>query len=95
MFDKTSSICEMVRTGIPLSDIYTELDKCQLLCVSCHKLVTKIEHQSGFIRFKKQITKKFYETEDITKQEELRLQYSEKYREFMSKIYPILKEIIE
>lgn len=90
MFDKSSSICEMVRTGIIISHIYNEIDKCQLICVSCHKIITKIEHQCGFIRFKKQMTKEYNESDESIKQEILK-KYSLKYNTFMSKVYSILK----
>jgi len=90
MFDKTSSICEMVRTGITILDIYNEIDKCQLICISCHKIITKIEHQCGFIRFKKQMTKDYNESDELIKQEILK-KYSLKYNTFMSKVYSILK----
>lgn len=55
MLNKSESICEMVKTGAPMDDIYREMDKCQLLCISCHKIVTKMEHLCGFVRLKKQI----------------------------------------
>lgn len=92
MFDKTSSICEMISTGVPIEDIYNEINKCQLLCISCHKMVTKIENQIGFIRFKKQITKDYNDTNDIIQKEELKKEYSKIYNEFMNKVYAILKE---
>jgi len=90
MFDKSSSICEMIRTGIMISDIYKEIDKCQLICISCHKIITKIEHQCGFIRFKKQMTKDYNEADEIIK-EEIIQKYSLKYNMLMSKVYSILK----
>ena len=90
MFDKSGSICEMVRTGIMISDIYKEIDKCQLICISCHKIITKIEHQCGFIRFKKQITKDYNESDEIIKEEIIK-KYSLKYNMFMSKVYSLLK----
>jgi len=90
MFDKSNSICEMVRTGITISDIYKEIDKCQLICISCHKIITKMEHQCGFIRFKKQMTKDYNEADEIIKEEILK-KYSLKYNMFMSKVYSLLK----
>jgi len=93
MFDKSSSICDMVRTGIIISDIYKEIDKCQLICTSCHKIITKIEHQCGFIRFKKQMTKEYDESDELIKKEIIK-KYSLKYSTFMSKVYSILKTSI-
>lgn len=94
MFNKSDSICRMVRTGEPINNIYDEIDKCQLLCASCHTLVTKIEHKSGFIRFKRQLAKEYTDTSDLIKKEELLNQYSVKYNEFMLKVYEYLKEFI-
>jgi hypothetical protein len=77
MFNKSESVCEMVRTGGQMDDIYREMDKCQLLCISCHRVVTKMEHLCGFVRLKKQM-------EDT---EEKRQEYSELYRRLMAPIY--------
>lgn len=93
MFDKGESICKMVRTGYLLEDIYKEIDKCQLLCLSCHTIITKIEHSSGFIRIKTNITKEFNKTNDKNKKEELNKYYSETYNKFMKNIYNIVKTI--
>jgi hypothetical protein len=57
MFEKSGSICSMVMTGVPLSSIYMELDVCQLLCVSCHGIVTKMERRCGFMRMKNNMTR--------------------------------------
>lgn len=92
MFDKSSSVCEMVRTGVIITDIYDEIDKCQLLCISCHKIVTKIEHLCGFIRFKRQLVKEYNDSTDVLKKESLISEYSNIYNKFMSKIYEILKD---
>lgn len=92
MFNKNDSICKMVRTGENIDDIYKEIDKCQLLCISCHTLITKIEHKCGFIRFKQQLTRDYSTTSDLIKKEELLNQYSKKYSEFMSKVYEMIKE---
>jgi hypothetical protein len=81
MFNKSESICEMVRSGCPVEDIYHEIDKCQLLCVSCHKLITKMEHLCGFVRLKKQM-------EDTEQDREA---CSAVYQTLMRKIYDALK----
>ena len=81
MFNKSESIYEMVRTGQPVDDIYREIDKCQLLCISCHKVVTKMEHLCGFVRLKKQM-------EDT---EENREANSAVYQELMKKIYDVIQ----
>ena len=70
----------MVKSGAPMDDIYREMDKCQLLCISCHKIVTKMEHQCGFVRLKKQM-------EDT---EEKRQEYSAIYQRLMTPIYHVI-----
>ena len=93
MFDKSDSICRMVKSGESLENIYNEIDKCQLLCVSCHTVVTKLEHMCGFIRIKRNITKEFNETNDENKKEILIKQYSEVYNNFMNNAYNIIRKI--
>jgi hypothetical protein len=87
MFDKSDSICKLVREGVNIDDIYKEIDKCQLLCVSCHSVVTKVELMCGFTRIKRQMTKEFNETEDEEKRNKLISEYSELYNKFMSEVY--------
>lgn len=87
MFDKSDSICKMVREGVNIDNIYKEIDKCQLLCISCHSVVTKVELMCGFTRIKRQMTKEFNETEDEEKRNKLISEYSELYNKFMSEAY--------
>jgi hypothetical protein len=91
MFDKTDSICKMVREGANIEDIYKEIDKCQLLCISCHSVVTKVEIMCGFIRIKRQMTKEFSETDDEEKRDKLINEYSELYNKFMSEAYNYIR----
>lgn len=58
MFDKEKSICSMVNDGYEIDDIYKEIDKCQILCISCHHKITDIERKLGFIRAKQTLTRK-------------------------------------
>ena len=53
MFDKMGSVGNMIWTGANIDKIKEEIHKCQLLCVSCHSLVTYYEHKLGFIDKKK------------------------------------------
>lgn len=94
MFDKIDSICKMVSNGTDLIDIYQEINKCQLLCISCHTVVTKIEVLCGFNRVKRQITKEYNETNDESIKETLMKKYSKLYSEFMSGVYKQIREII-
>ena len=68
MFDKGNSICSMVNEGNIIDDIYIELDKCQILCLSCHHIVTDIENNLVFTRIKQNLTRKLNNFE-ITEEE--------------------------
>ena len=58
MFDKNDNICSMVGRGSTLEEIIDEIKKCQLICISCHNIITTIEKQLGYHRLKSNITKK-------------------------------------
>ena len=53
MFDKNGSVGNMIWTGMNIDKIKEEIDKCQLLCISCHSLVTYYEVKLGFTAKKK------------------------------------------
>jgi len=52
MFDKNESVISMISRGDAIDDIKAEVDKCQLLCVDCHMLVTGAERDCKFIQAK-------------------------------------------
>jgi len=52
MFDKDNSIYSMINEGINIEEIYKEIDKCQILCLRCHHIVTKLENKLGFTKMK-------------------------------------------
>jgi len=53
MFDKAGSVGNMIWNGANIEKIKEEIHKCQLLCISCHSLVTYYEQKLGFIDKKK------------------------------------------
>ena len=57
MFNKSDSICNMVNEGTNIDLIYEELDKCQILCINCHHIITYIENKYPFTRIKQNLTK--------------------------------------
>lgn len=63
MFDKNNSICAMVNTGENLKNIFKELHKCQVLCLTCHHMVTDIENKLLFTRIKSLLTRKLNNNE--------------------------------
>lgn len=92
MFNKYKSICSMVNEGAKTDEIYLEIDKCQILCLSCHHIVTDIERKLDFTRIKNALTRKLNQTE-ITEEEykEQTIYYQTVYEEKMKYIYDELK----
>ena len=93
MFDKVDSICCMVDRGDDMKDIILELDKCQILCLPCHHIVTTIEQRLGFTRIKSGLTRKHNngEISDETYNSEKK-RYQELYDLKIKSIYEELKE---
>jgi hypothetical protein len=93
MFDKDKSIFTMVNEGINIEEIYYEIDKCQILCISCHHIVTDIERKLGFTQIKQYLTRNINNNE-ITKEEYNieTIYYQKIYQEKMKNIYTILKQ---
>jgi len=92
MFNKNDSICRMVNEGVNIEEIYAEIDKCQILCLSCHHIITDIEHKLGFTRIKTKLTRDLNQleiTEDIYNQQVA--YYQEIYETKMKHIYKELK----
>jgi len=80
IFDKSDNVCSMVNNKFKLNDIINEIQKCQLLCIHCHYIVTKIENYYGFICMKKR----------RSHTDKLKACYKEK----MEKVYEILKKFM-
>ena len=92
MFEKSDSICVMVQTGRLLEEIYKEIDQCQVLCVSCHRLVTELERRSGFMRLKNNMTRDYKKTEDNEQLQKEKEENMRAYSEFMTNIYSLLRQ---
>jgi len=92
MFDKDKNIYTMIREGIDIEKIYEEIDKCQILCLSCHDKVTNIEKLFGFTKMKTSLTRRL-NTNKITEEEynEYILNYQKLYEEKMKDVYAKLK----
>lgn len=89
MFSKVKSVCDLMDEGAPAEEIIAEVDKCQLLCVNCHGLVTKYEYARGFMKEKRTLNKKIARGEDVT---ELRERLYANYDAVMRKMYPLIRE---
>ena len=92
MFNKDKSICSMINEGFDIEDVYNEIDKCQILCLSCHHKVTDIERKIGFTRMKMILTKSLNQNE-ITPDEYIAqtVIYQNLYEEKMKSIYAQMK----
>jgi hypothetical protein len=95
MFNKTDCIYDMVNKGKDFEIIKDELNKCHLLCISCHSVITNIENNLLFHRIKKKINNEL-KNQEITEEEyQLKCnEYNIIYKEKMNKIYFILKNKI-
>ena len=92
MFDKNDSICCMVDRGDDMKDIFCEIDKCQIVCLPCHHIITTIEQKTGFTRIKSCLTRK-YNNGDISVEghNEEKKRYQCIYELKMKSIYEELK----
>ena len=57
MFEKSGTVGTMVRRRCTDSMLLKEIQKCQILCVDCHKVVTSYEHRCGFIKKKRALNR--------------------------------------
>lgn len=92
MFEKNNSICSMVNEGCPIDEIYTEIDLCQILCLTCHHIVTDIENKSSFTRIKQILTRKLTNNEISEEDyENEKIKYNTLYIRKMKDIYETIK----
>jgi hypothetical protein len=96
MFCKTGSVCSMVSEGVDIQQIFGEIDKCQILCLSCHHIVTDIEHKLGFTRVKQLLTRSLNQNE-MTEEEYVEQTgiYQLLYERKMLNIYGELSKICQ
>ena len=92
MFDKENGIYSMVSDGRNMEDIHKEVDKCQVLCISCHHMVTSIERKTGFMDLKRDYTAAYLKQPE---NEELNRVLQEKYHKVMTPIYVEMRQIIQ
>ncbi len=94
MFDKSGSISTMVQSGTERSDIQREISKCQIMCISCHAVVTEIERRCGFMRIKNHMTRDQKKNGAMDSEEEKREEEKrrEEYERCMRPVYDELRE---
>jgi len=91
MFDKETGIYSMVADGKNMEDIQKEIDKCQVLCISCHHMVTLIERRTGFLKLKRGYTSDYLKQ---LENEELNRVLKENYHKIMTPIYVEMRQIL-
>ncbi len=78
----------MDMVNMSLECVKAEVEKCQLLCIPCHKRVTSAERRLGFIKKQMQLGKLERRGEHVT---ELRHKYAAEYEEIMNQVYNRIK----
>ena len=53
MFNKDDNVGLMICRGAEYHTIIEEINKCQILCISCHRMVTALEAKLGFFKAKR------------------------------------------
>ena len=81
MFEKKGTVGNMLFDGVNMDTIKEEVKKCQLLCVSCHAIVTKMEVRLGFTQLK---SRRYNRKTGVRKED---------YNERMGKVYSLIKEL--
>ncbi len=101
MFDKNNSVCVMIKEGYGIEEIKKEIDKCQLVCISCHSVITSMESKLKFIKLKMNLTRKINNEniENVENMEnieniEKKKKYYELYNKKINEVYKLLKENI-
>lgn len=91
MFNKESNIFVMINEGKDLKEIHCEIDKCQILCLTCHHIITEIERKIGFTRIKIILSRRFTQgemSEEEYNQQKNHFQslYEEKFKDIYNKV---------
>jgi hypothetical protein len=92
MFEKGDSVCSMVNRGESIESIIAEAARCQVLCASCHAVVTAVERQLGLHRAKGALTRSAAEEDaDMPAIAEGHAGLTDVYLEQMRVLYPIIR----
>ena len=97
MFDKSDSICAMVWRGDDYEAIAAEIVKCQLICCSCHAIVTRVENLVGFTRVKAATTRALNSGDQVMSKEqveEIRQTAFALYKASIEPLYPLIMKIV-
>lgn len=94
MFTKKDGVVQLMARGEAKEVIVEEVEKCQLLCVACHGIVSRFESSYGFFKKKMQLNRvirKYGEDSD-----EVRVKRGAllaEYEDVMGRIYPLIRGV--
>jgi hypothetical protein len=92
MFEKGDSVCSMINRGDSLETILAEAAQCQVLCASCHSVVTSVERQLGLHRAKGSLTRSAANDEaDLSAVSEGYAELADVYAAQMRVLYPLIR----
>jgi len=87
MFTKEGCVGFMVEQGLNSDDILAEIDKCQILCIKCHRKVSSYERKQGFFQKKRSLNAQKRAGKDIS---QLLSVFMTEYSEIMGPFYAAL-----
>lgn len=90
MFSKVNCVGIMVENGGHSPAIIKEIDKCQIVCIECHRKITAYERKRGFMKKKRDLNKRIRRGEDIMA---LRTTLFMKYIAIMTRFYVRLRTV--
>jgi hypothetical protein len=94
MFEKNNTVGNMIEHGCSKEELVAEIEKCQLLCYSCHSIVTKMEWLHGFMRKKRKCT--MYNRKGTSPETEaIRKSLVEEYDSVMIPVYGLIRKIVK
>jgi hypothetical protein len=85
MFEKHAGVIELVNS--PVEAITSEISRCQLVCVPCHRQITAMEVRLGFTKKKALLNRMITRGIDV---EELRCSLAKEYADIFEDIYASL-----
>jgi len=94
MFEKKNTVGFMIERGCSKEELVAEIEKCQLLCYSCHSIVTKMEWMHGFMQKKRKCTM-YNRGGSSPETEAIRKSLVEEYDSVMIPVYGLIRQIVK
>jgi hypothetical protein len=93
MFTKKYNVGYMIENGCSKADLVAEIEKCQLLCYSCHSIVTKMEWLHGFMQKKRKCIM-YTRNGPSPETDAIRQSLAEEYDSVMIPLYGTIRKIV-